>query len=79
LVVVGSRSSANTRKLAETCRATGVPTYSIESAREIEEAWLEPGRRFGVTAGASTPDDVIEDVVRRLSAGGPRAASGDEG
>lgn len=66
LVVVGSRSSANTRKLAETCRATEVPTYHIESAVEIKREWLAGGERFGVTAGASTPDDVIEEVVQRL-------------
>ncbi len=66
LLVVGSRSSANTRKLAETCRATGVPTHHIESAKEIDDEWLAAGKRLGVTAGASTPDDVIEDVVRRL-------------
>lgn len=66
LIVVGSRSSANTRKLAETCRGTGVATYHIESAREIDPEWLVGKERFGVTAGASTPDNVIEEVVRRL-------------
>ncbi len=66
LIVVGSRSSANTRKLTETCRATGVPTYHIETASEIEEGWLTGINRFGVTAGASTPDDIIEEVVKRL-------------
>jgi len=66
LIVVGSRTSANTRKLTETCRATGVPTHHIESADELEDAWLEQGKSFGVTAGASTPDEVVEDVVRRL-------------
>lgn len=66
LIVVGSRSSANTRKLTETCRETGIPTYHIESAAEIEEAWLAGVDRFGVTAGASTPDDVIAEVVLRL-------------
>lgn len=66
LMVVGSRSSANTRKLAETCRAIGVPTYHIESAGEIDEGWLKETERFGVTAGTSTPDDVIDAVVCRL-------------
>ena len=66
ILVVGSRSSANTRKLAETCRATGKPTHHIESSGEIEEAWLQDGCRIGVSAGASTPDAVIEDVVNRL-------------
>jgi 4-hydroxy-3-methylbut-2-enyl diphosphate reductase len=66
LFVVGSRGSANTRKLAETCCATGVRTHSIESADEILDSWFHEGERLGVTAGASTPDDVIEAVVRRL-------------
>jgi len=73
LIVVGSRSSANTRKLAETCRATGTPTYHIETATEIKEDWLSEIDRFGVTAGASTPDDVIEEVVQRLQRGNNRS------
>ena len=64
--MVGSRSSANTRKLAETCSATGTTTYHIETASEIEEDWLAGIDCFGVTAGASTPDDIIEEVVQRL-------------
>jgi len=78
LLVVGSRGSANTRKLAETCCATGVRTHSIESADEIEDSWFHEGERLGLTAGASTPDDVIEAVVRRLegreSTGVPRGS-----
>jgi len=66
LIVVGSRTSANTRKLTETCRATGVSTHHIESGDEVEDSWLRKGTRFGVTAGASTPDEVIENVVQRL-------------
>ncbi len=66
LIVVGSRTSANTRKLAETCRGTGIPTHHIESAAEIDPAWLDGKERFGVTAGASTPDNVIEEVVKKL-------------
>jgi len=66
IAVVGSRSSANTRKLTQTCERTGVPTHHIESAAEIDEEWLKGVDRFGVTAGASTPDDVIDDVIGRL-------------
>ena len=67
IFVVGSRNSANTRKLAETCRKTGVATYFIESAEEIDPAWVAGLSRVGVTAGASTPDEVIEQVIQRLS------------
>ena len=66
LLVVGNRSSANTRKLVEVGRATGVPTYHIESAKEIDRALLTGDQRIGVTAGASTPDEVIEKVVVQL-------------
>jgi len=75
LIVVGSRTSANTRKLAETCRGTGLPTHHIESAQEIAPAWLAAVERIGVTAGASTPDDVIDAVVRRLHQLGGRTSS----
>ena len=76
LFVVGSRTSANTRKLVETCRATGVPTYHIESADEIEDDWFHGCDRVGVTAGASTPDAVIEEVVERLERSGERSRTG---
>ncbi len=74
IFVVGSRNSANTRRLAETCRGTGVRTYFIESAEEIDPAWLSGLSRVGVTAGASTPDEVINQVIHRLSQLGGDAA-----
>ncbi len=66
LVVVGSRNSANTRKLAEVARATGLPTFPIERAEELQPAWFRGLARVGVTAGASTPDALVEEVVARL-------------
>ena len=68
VLVVGSRTSANTRKLVETVRETGVPTHHIESSEEIEIEWIPAGAAVGVTAGASTPDEVIENVVSALHA-----------
>ena len=66
IIVVGGRNSANTRKLAETCMATGVETRQVETAAEIDPAWLVGKDSVGVTAGASTPDESIEQVVERL-------------
>jgi 4-hydroxy-3-methylbut-2-enyl diphosphate reductase len=66
MVVVGGRTSANTIRLTEMCAATGVGTYQVESADEVKEAWLKGRHRVGVTAGASTPNQAIDEVVLRL-------------
>jgi 4-hydroxy-3-methylbut-2-enyl diphosphate reductase len=68
MIVVGGRESANTRHLAEVAREHGIKTYHVESADEIERAWLAGHDRVGVSAGASTPDAVIDAVVDRLHA-----------
>lgn len=67
VIVVGGRNSANTRRLAELCSAAGVPTHHVETAEEIDAAWFEGAQRVGLTAGASTPDWIIEEVARRLT------------
>lgn len=66
VVVVGGCDSANTRRLTETCAAAGAITYQVETAAELEPSWLDGQRRVGVTAGASTPDEVINEVIARL-------------
>lgn len=66
MLVVGGRDSANTRHLAVVARECGVETYHIETADEIEASWLAGHEKVGVTAGASTPDFVIDEVVERL-------------
>ncbi len=66
MLVVGGRDSANTRRLAEICRSSGVETHHIEAAGEIDPSWLGGRRRIGVTAGASTPDQAVDEVVFRL-------------
>ena len=71
MIVVGGRESANTRHLAEVAREQGVETYHVESAGEIEAAWLAGRDSVGVAAGASTPDAVIDEVVDRLYALAP--------
>ena len=66
MVVVGGRGSANTRHLADVCRARCEATHHIEGADELEAAWLGGADVIGVTAGASTPADQIEEVVTRI-------------
>jgi len=66
MVVVGGRNSANTARLREICEATGTPTHHIETEGELEAAWFQGAERVGVTAGASTPQWIINQVVARL-------------
>ncbi|GDY12656.1 4-hydroxy-3-methylbut-2-enyl diphosphate reductase [Planctomycetota bacterium] len=62
-IVVGGHNSANTRKLWELCRDRGVEAHHIEHASEIQRGWFSGRKHCGVTAGTSTPQDVIETVV----------------
>ncbi len=66
MVVVGGRNSANTTHLADICRERGIPTYHIEAVSEILPEMFVGVQRVGVTAGASTPDWIISEVVERL-------------
>lgn len=66
MIVIGGRNSANTAKLAATCRAAGIETHQIEREDEIEAGWLDNISVIGVTAGASTPDESVSAAVRRL-------------
>lgn len=66
VIVVGGRNSANTNRLVEICAQAGVPTYHIETSAEIEVDWVKGMQVVGVTAGASTPQWIIDEVRRRL-------------
>jgi 4-hydroxy-3-methylbut-2-enyl diphosphate reductase len=68
VVVVGGRNSANTRHLAEICREIQPRTWHVETERELEPRWFEGCRTVGISAGASTPDWVVEGVAERLRA-----------
>ena len=65
MIVVGGHDSANTRHLAEVC-SDRVETYHIENAAEINPNWLKGKKAVGITAGASTPDEAINQVIDRL-------------
>lgn len=66
MIVVGGHNSANTCHLADLSRANGVETYHVETAGELDAAWFLNHDAIGVTAGASTPDSSIDEVVARL-------------
>jgi 4-hydroxy-3-methylbut-2-enyl diphosphate reductase len=66
VLVVGGRESANTRRLVEVVCETGVPAHAIEAACDLDPRWLDGVDRVGVTAGASTPDWAIEEVLGRM-------------
>ncbi|MBU4532426.1 MAG: bifunctional 4-hydroxy-3-methylbut-2-enyl diphosphate reductase/30S ribosomal protein S1 [Eubacteriales bacterium] len=67
MVVVGGAESANTQKLTKLCQQTGTPTYHIETSSQLDPEWFRGLRVAGLTAGASTPDWIIEEVERRMS------------
>jgi 4-hydroxy-3-methylbut-2-enyl diphosphate reductase len=66
MVVVGGANSANTRKLADLCRSSGTTTYQIETVAELKTSWFRGVKVAGLTAGASTPEWIIEEVCERM-------------
>ncbi|MBE9536218.1 MAG: 4-hydroxy-3-methylbut-2-enyl diphosphate reductase [Proteobacteria bacterium] len=68
MIVIGGLSSANTKRLASLCLEIQPNTHHIESAEEIGRSWFDGVGKVGITAGASTPSDVIEDVKKTIEA-----------
>ena len=66
MIVIGGFNSANTRRLAEICTEIQPRTYHIETAAEIDCSWFQGVETVGVTAGASTPKWIIDEVMDRL-------------
>ncbi|HFQ92030.1 MAG TPA: 4-hydroxy-3-methylbut-2-enyl diphosphate reductase, partial [Chromatiales bacterium] len=66
VLVVGSRNSSNSNRLREIAAKLGARAYLIDNASEIESAWLEGVEHVGVTAGASVPEVLVQDVIARL-------------
>ncbi len=67
MLVIGDRNSANTNRLAELC-ATATGTHLVETAADIKPSWLEGKTYIGITAGASTSEHTIEEVIAKLEA-----------
>jgi 4-hydroxy-3-methylbut-2-en-1-yl diphosphate reductase len=66
LIVIGSRNSSNSNRLAELGERKGVPSHLVDDASEIRPEWFGPDARIGVTAGASAPETLVRKVVERL-------------
>jgi len=70
ILVVGAENSSNSNRLVEVARRTGTDAYLISCAADIQPQWLDGRRHLGITAGASTPDFLVEQVVNRLKSWG---------
>jgi 4-hydroxy-3-methylbut-2-en-1-yl diphosphate reductase len=71
VLVVGSANSSNSRRLVEVAQQAGTPAHLIDDASGIDPAWLEGARVVAVTAGASAPPRLVDEVVDRLRRFGP--------
>ncbi|MCP4727575.1 MAG: 4-hydroxy-3-methylbut-2-enyl diphosphate reductase [bacterium] len=66
MIIVGSFTSANTKRLTEISSDLNPRSYQVESSQDLEKIWFESAENIGITAGASTPDWIIEEVVDRI-------------
>ncbi|TET99834.1 MAG: 4-hydroxy-3-methylbut-2-enyl diphosphate reductase [Candidatus Stahlbacteria bacterium] len=67
IIVIGGRKSANTKRLAALAKDEGCETYHVEEVKDINEDWFLGKNKVGITAGASTPDWIIKEVIDRLN------------
>jgi 4-hydroxy-3-methylbut-2-en-1-yl diphosphate reductase len=68
VIVVGSPTSSNSNRLAELARKLGVESYMVDNAEELRPEWLEGKTRVGLTAGASAPEVLVNQVIDRIRA-----------
>jgi 4-hydroxy-3-methylbut-2-enyl diphosphate reductase len=75
ILVVGATNSSNSNRLREIGTEVGVASYLIADGSELDPAWLKGARSVGITAGASAPDVLVDDVIETLRRIGPIAVS----
>ena len=73
LLVIGAANSSNANRLVEVSRGMGTPSYLINDKHDIDPRWLETARRVGITAGASTPEFLVAEVVEQIKLVRPAA------
>jgi len=66
LLVVGSQNSSNSRRLVEVCEQLGVPAYLVDDLTEVRPEWLESVSTVAVTAGASAPENLVQQLIDSL-------------
>lgn len=66
MIVVGSPNSSNSNRLRELAERCGAKSYLIDAPEQINPEWLNGFTRIGVTAGASAPEDLVQQIVARL-------------
>ena len=79
LIVVGARNSSNSNRLREIGEEAGLPSYLVANSSEIDTEWVRNVRIVGVTAGASAPEIVVDDVVQTLMQIAPSEVSALDG
>jgi 4-hydroxy-3-methylbut-2-enyl diphosphate reductase len=67
MIIIGSKNSANTKRLYEISKSLNIKSYWVNSKKEIKKAWFKNAREVGVTAGASTPESNIHDIIKHIS------------
>ncbi len=75
VLVAGSANSSNSVRLVEACERNGTPAHLIDSAEDIQLSWLTGVSTIGLTAGASAPPAVVEEIISALSGLGPLSVS----
>jgi 4-hydroxy-3-methylbut-2-enyl diphosphate reductase len=70
LLVVGSQNSSNSRRLVEVCGKMGVPAYLIDDLSEVRPEWLEGVNTVALTAGASAPENLVQELIESLQSRG---------
>jgi 4-hydroxy-3-methylbut-2-en-1-yl diphosphate reductase len=65
-VIVGSRNSSNSNRLREVAEHMGVPAYMVDRAEHLDPAWFEGKKRIGISAGASAPEVLVQEVIAKL-------------
>jgi 4-hydroxy-3-methylbut-2-enyl diphosphate reductase len=70
VIVVGSPTSSNSNRLQELAERLGTPAYMVDQPDDLKDEWLDGKRRVGLTAGASAPDILVQQVIARLKAMG---------